>query len=71
MQLDHSLDGAEWRISTFSDGGGSCVAVAKLADGSIAVRNSIHPDAGVAFFTPAELDAFLKGARAGEFDDMV
>lgn len=65
---DRDLDGVEWQISTFSSDQGDCVAVARLGEGTIAVRNSNAPDAGVVFFTRSEIDAFLRGARAGEFD---
>lgn len=58
-----------WRKSSYSSSG-TCVEVAKLPDGRTAVRNSNDPDAGTAVFTPAEMDAFLKGVRAGEFDDL-
>ena len=71
-QGDH-LAQAQWRTSTFSDGWdtkGTCVEVAVLPDGRIAVRNSNHPDAGAVFFTRAEMDAWIKGVKAGEFDDL-
>ena len=43
---------------------------APLADGRIAVRNSNHHEAGTVFFTRAEMDAWIKGCKAGEFDDL-
>ncbi|RDG37237.1 DUF397 domain-containing protein [Streptomyces corynorhini] len=43
---------------------------APLQDGRIAVRNSNHPEAGTVFFTRIERAAWLKGAKAGEFDDL-
>jgi hypothetical protein len=65
-----NLANAKWRKSSYSGGnGGACVEVAVLADG-IAVRNSNRPDAGTIIFTPAEIDAFLKGVKAGEFNDL-
>jgi len=65
-----NLANAKWRKSSYSGGnGGSCVEVAVLDDG-IAVRNSNRPDAGTIIFTPAEIDAFLKGVKAGEFNDL-
>jgi Domain of unknown function (DUF397) len=64
------LSTAAWRKSSFSDAGGNCVEVAPQHDGRIAVRNSKHPEAGVVFFTPAEMDAWIKGCKAGEFDDL-
>lgn len=47
-----------------------CVEVAALPDGRIAVRNSNQPGAGVVDFTRAEMDAWIKGVKAGEFDDL-
>ncbi len=64
------LSTAAWRTSRFSNGGGLCVEVALLDDGRTAVRNSNHPDAGVVLFTRAEMDAYIRGVRAGEFDDL-
>lgn len=62
-----------WRKSTFSGGDGddgACVELAPLPDGRIAVRNSKAPDAGVVFFTRAEMAAYVAGVKAGEFDDL-
>ena len=67
---DDQMDALPWRISSFSGDQGSCVQLAPTPDGRIAVRNSNHPDAGTVFFTRREMDAWLKGARAGEFDDL-
>ena len=39
-----------------------------LLDGGVAVRDSLKPDGDVLFFTPAEWDAFVGGAKDGEFD---
>jgi Domain of unknown function (DUF397) len=73
--IDNELTtGVRWRKSSFSGsgdtGGGNCVEVASLTDGTIALRNSKHPDAGVAIFTPGEIAAWIKGCKAGEFDDL-
>jgi hypothetical protein len=68
------LASVTWRKSSFSGGGGNggadCVEVASLPDGRVAVRNSKHPDAGTVLFTPSEMDAWIKGCKAGEFDDL-
>ncbi|MGH3328931.1 MAG: DUF397 domain-containing protein [Streptomycetales bacterium] len=66
----HDLTRVAWRISSFSNGSANCVEVAPLEDGRIAVRNSNHPDKAVVFFTRAEMDAWIKGVKAGEFDDL-
>ena len=69
-----SVDPLKWRKSSFSQGGGSnggtCVEAAALPDGRIAIRNSNHPDDGITYFTRAEMSAWLKGVKAGEFDDL-
>ena len=58
---------AQWRVSSFcEDGeanGGTCVEVAALSDGRIAVRNSNHPDAG-AVISPAP--RWTPGSRASK-----
>jgi len=62
------LTGAVWRSSTESTtAGDSAVEVAMLQDG-VALRDSRRPDGDVLFFTPAEWDAFVGGAKDGEFD---
>jgi len=66
----HELHNPSWRKSSFSNDQGQCVETAALPDGTIAVRNSNHPDAGVLFFTRTEMAAWIKGCQAGEFDDL-
>jgi hypothetical protein len=62
---------AGWRKSRHSNPSGDCVQVAKLSDGQLAVRNSRHPAGAVLVFTPAEMSAFVRGAKDGEFDDLI
>lgn len=61
----------EWRKASKSGPNGNCLEVAKLDDGGVAVRDSKQAGQGpVLQYTPAEWDAFLDGARKGEFDDL-
>ncbi|MEO3804197.1 DUF397 domain-containing protein [Nonomuraea sp. B1E8] len=60
------IDGACFRKSSFSEGGGDCVEAAKVE--GIAVRDSKDPDGPALWFTLQEWAAFLLGVAAGEFD---
>lgn len=51
-------------------GGTSCVQVARR-DGMILVADSKRPGGPVLAYTPQEWDAFLDGAKKGEFDDFL
>jgi hypothetical protein len=62
-------DALAWRVATRS-GAGNCVEVAKASD-LIAVRHSRNPDGEIIFYTKAEFEAFLDGAKKGEFDDLL
>jgi hypothetical protein len=60
------LSRATWRTSARS-GGNGCVEVG-LVDGQIAVRDSKDRRGPVLLFTAHEWEAFLGGARDGEFE---
>jgi hypothetical protein len=62
------LQSAAWRKSQYSNPSGNCVEAAQLPAGAVAVRNSRYPDGPALIFTRAEWEAFLLGARAGDFD---
>jgi Domain of unknown function (DUF397) len=74
MTAVEPLAQVQWRMSSFCDtgtsNGGGCVEAGALPDGRIAVRNSTRPDAGAVLFTRAEMSAWIKGVKAGEFDDL-
>ena len=53
--------------SSFSKPRHKCVEVARK-DGVIAVRDSKDPHGAILKFTESEWNAFLAGAKSGEFD---
>lgn len=59
---------AKWFKSSRSHGGKDCVEAAHLDNGHVGVRDSKNPAGPALVFTPGEWDAFIGGAKAGEFD---
>lgn len=66
-----SLRDASWLKSHVSNPSGNCVELAELPCGEIAIRNSRFPDGPALLYTRAEIDAFIKGAKDGDFDHML
>jgi hypothetical protein len=66
----HGLAGSapNWIKSSLSFSSGNCVEVADMPGGSIGLRNSRHTNGPVLEFTAGEWQAFLAGARNGDFD---
>ncbi|GAA4499900.1 DUF397 domain-containing protein [Actinoallomurus oryzae] len=60
-----------WQKSHRSNSQGNCVELAKLPDGSVAVRNSRHPAGPALVYTKAEIRALIQGAKAGDFDSLL
>jgi hypothetical protein len=46
------------------------IETARLADGGLLVRATGDIDGPVLRYTRAEIDAFVRGAKDGEFDDL-
>lgn len=60
-----------WRKSSKSDNSGPyCVELADTG-GGVAVRDSKDPAGPRLNFTRREIRAFVEGAKAGEFDDLI
>jgi hypothetical protein len=60
-----------WTKSSWSNPDGNCVEVAALPGGDIAVRNSRDPKGPALVYTPAEIRAFVRGAKTGDFDGLL
>ena len=67
MPADEITD-VTWRKSQRSNSQGNCVELAELADGSVAMRNSRHPQGPALVYTRAEVEAMVLGAKDGDFD---
>lgn len=64
------LSGAQWRISSHSSGSGSCVELAALPAGHVAVRDSTDRSRPALVFDAAEWRAFVAGIADGQFADL-
>jgi hypothetical protein len=62
------LAGVTWKKSQRSNSQGACVEVADLPGGAVAVRNSRFTGGPALIYTRPEIDAFIRGAKDGDFD---
>jgi len=68
--MDTDLTNLHWFKSSAS-AAGNCVEVAHLAGGGVAVRDSKDRGKAPHVYTRREWEAFLTGAKNGEFDPPV
>ena len=54
-----------------SNPSGNCVEMAELPSGEIAVRNSRDPEGAILVYTREEVEAFVGGAKDGDFDHIL
>jgi Domain of unknown function (DUF397) len=59
-----------WRKARAGNPGGSCLEVAALPGGDVAVRDSRHPSGPALACTRAEIAEFAAGTGNGEFVDL-
>lgn len=67
MQPD--LSGAQWRKSSLSGDGPSCVEVA-FVDDAVAVRDTKDREGGTLVFRHEEWRAFISGIKSGGLDSL-
>jgi hypothetical protein len=61
-----------WQKSRRSNPSGNCVEMAEVpGGGGVAVRNSRYPDGPALVYTVDEIEAFILGARDGDFDNLI
>ena len=60
-----SLRAVRWRKAARSNPSGSCVELAELPDGRVAMRNSRNPSGPALIFSRTAIAAFLATAKKG------
>jgi hypothetical protein len=69
MDLSDELKTANWRKATKSASNqGNCLEVAPLSGGRVGLRDTEAPDKAPFVVSPSVWDAFVDGAKKGEFD---
>ncbi|MEU8955020.1 DUF397 domain-containing protein [Streptomyces sp. NPDC048518] len=66
-----SLILGKWIKSRKSEANGTCIEAIGLSGGGVALRNSRDAHGPALVYTVEEFDAFLDGAKKGEFDHLI
>jgi Domain of unknown function (DUF397) len=66
-----SLTEATWKAAGHGEPRAASAEMAALPGGSIAMRNSRDRDGLALIYTHAEIEAFIDGVKAGEFDHLI
>jgi hypothetical protein len=69
--LSAQLHQARWQKSRYSNSQGTCVELALLPGGDIAVRNSKDPDGATLIYSRAEIQALFQDVKDGDFDHLL
>jgi hypothetical protein len=59
-----------WFTSSYSGANGQCVEARFLAGGGVAIRHSHDASSAVLRYTRTEWEAFVRGVKEGEFDQV-
>jgi hypothetical protein len=65
------LTEATWVAPGHGEPADASAEMAALSGGSIAMRNSRDPEGPALIYTHAEIEAFIAGAKGGEFDHLI
>ncbi|SDH09179.1 protein of unknown function [Sinosporangium album] len=69
MKIDDELAKAVWRKAAKSgSNGGNCLEVAPLSGGRVGIRDTEAPERAPFVVSAGVWDAFIDGAKRGEFD---
>ncbi|HUZ22894.1 MAG TPA: DUF397 domain-containing protein [Streptosporangiaceae bacterium] len=63
--------GPDGWFKPWSDNGGACLEARKLPGGRVALRQSTDPASPALILEPAEIRAFIQGAKAGLADGLL
>lgn len=65
------LGAGGWRKPWSGSNGGACLQAKKLPGGRVALRQSTDPAGPALILEPAEIRAFIQGAKAGLADELL